>query len=116
MNHRKYKFFLIILFYSGFPILAYNQVSGCTDPLSNNYNPIATVNDGSCTYNTTVYTPAVKVDPVTDSLLESSGLQMANNYLWSFNDRGGSATLYRIDTLTNTLLQRVILSGATNVD
>ncbi len=98
------------------PVLAYNQVTGCTDPLSNNYNPLATINDGSCTYNTTAYAPSVKVDPITDSLLESSGLQMAGNYLWSFNDRGGSPTLYRIDTLTNILLQRVILPGISNVD
>ncbi len=95
---------------------AYNQISGCTDPLSINYNPSATINDGSCTYNNALYTTAIKVDPITDSLIESSGLQMAGNYLWSFNDRGGKASLYRIDTITNTLLQRVILSGAGNVD
>jgi len=41
---------------------------------------------------------------------------MAGNYLWSFNDGGNAPELYRIDTVTNTLLQRVILSGATNID
>ena len=98
------------------PELAYNQVYGCTDPLSNNYNPLATINDGSCTYNITAYTPAIKTDPITDSLKETSGLVMAGNTLWSFNDGGNTPTLYRIDTNSNTLLQRVILGGATNGD
>ncbi len=94
----------------------YAQVTGCTDPLSNNYNPLATVNDGTCTYNSTSYTPSVKVNPISNVLIESSGLQMAGNFLWSFNDGGGAAAIYRIDTLTNALLQTVNLAGATNVD
>jgi hypothetical protein len=102
--------FLLSLFYAS------AQVTGCTDPLSTNYNPLATVNDGSCSYATTPYTPSLKTDPITDSVIESSGLQMAGGYLWSFNDRGGTATLYRIDTASKNLLQRVILEGATDVD
>jgi hypothetical protein len=92
------------------------QVYGCKDPLANNYNPSATINDGSCTYNITNYTPPIKADPINDTLNESSGLQMAGNFLWSFNDKGGAATIYRIDTLTNIILQKVSLSGATNID
>ena len=98
------------------PVLSYGQEMGCTDPLANNFNSSATINDGSCLYNGASYTPVIKVDPISDSLIESSGLQMAGNYLWSFNDGGNSPTLYRIDTLTNLILQRVILSGASNVD
>lgn len=94
----------------------YAQVSGCTDPLANNFNSLATVNDGSCTYNTTAYTPPIKADPISDTLTESSGLQMAGNFLWSFNDGGGAPAIYRIDTLTGTLLQKVNLQGATNID
>ncbi len=92
------------------------QIAGCRDPLANNYNPLATVSDGGCTYAVTPYTPALKVDPISDTLMESSGLQMAGNYLWSFNDGRGSAAIYRIDTVTNTMLQRVYLAGAVNVD
>ncbi len=92
------------------------QVYGCNDPLSNNYNPLATINDGSCTYNTTSYIPILKVDPISNVVAENSGLQMAGNFLWSFNDGGGAAAIYRIDTLTNTLLQTVNLFGATNID
>lgn len=92
------------------------QVSGCKDPEANNYNTAATVNDGSCTYNTTAYTPPIKVDPISNVLTEGSGLQMAGGFLWSFNDGGGAAAIYRIDTLTNAILQTVNLGGATNVD
>ncbi|MDQ6764177.1 MAG: hypothetical protein M3015_16330, partial [Bacteroidota bacterium] len=106
-----------LLFFIFFKInTVHAQVYGCTDPLANNYNSSATVNDGKCAYNPTSYTPTIKVDPISNVLIESSGLQMAGNYLWSFNDGGGAAAIYRIDTLTNAILQTVNLSGATNVD
>jgi len=89
---------------------------GCTDPLANNYNAAAIENNGSCTYNTTNYTPIIKVDPLPDSVVENSGLQFANGYLWTFNDRLGKPQLYRIDTITNTIQQRVFLKSAVNTD
>ncbi len=96
--------------------VAHSQVPGCTDPLANNFNPAATLNNGSCTYNSTSYTPPLKVNPLSDTLVETSGLTVAGNYLWSLNDGENSAAIYRIDTLTKTLLQRVYLAGATNED
>ena len=108
-----FSFLFFIFFHAN---TAHSQVYGCTDPLANNYNSFATANDGKCTYNATSYTPVIKVDPINNILIESSGLQMAGNYLWTFNDGGGAAAIYRIDTLTNTILQTVNLSGATNVD
>ena len=95
---------------------SFAQVAGCTDPISNNFNPLATVNDGSCTYLVTNYTPPIKVDPISITLVENSGLQMAGNYLWSFNDGGGAAAIYRIDTITNAVLQKVSLGGTVNID
>jgi hypothetical protein len=92
------------------------QLPGCTDPLATNYNAAAIINNGSCTYASTIYTPPIKVDPISPVLIESSGLQMAGNYLWSFNDGGGAAAIYRIDTITNALIQTVKLEGASNVD
>ncbi len=109
----KLVFFVAVLFT---PYSSYGQVYGCKDPLANNYNPAATINDGSCTYNTTAYTPPVIADPINNILMEGSGLQMAGDFLWSFNDGGGAAAIYRIDTISNALLQSVNLSGATNTD
>lgn len=94
----------------------YSQTPGCTDPLANNYSAAATGNNGSCTYTATSYTPVVKVDPLSDSVIETSGLEWAGGYLWTFNDRLGKPSLYRIDTLTSTIQQRVILQGAANED
>lgn len=107
---------LACVFVAGAMLPALGQTQGCTDSLANNYNGAATVNNGSCLYNATPYTPPVKVDPLSDTLVETSGLQWAGGYLWSFNDGGGAAAIYRIDTITNTILQRVYLQGATNVD
>lgn len=97
-------------------IPAQSQIRGCKDPVANNYNASATVNDGSCAYNITSYAPLVKVDPLSMLLSESSGLQMAGGFLWSFNDGGGAAAIYRLDTTSVAVLQTVNLDGATNVD
>ncbi len=105
---------IFLLLHTAMP--AYNQIPGCTDPFASNYNASATINNGSCIYPATSLSPTIKVDPITDSLIESSGLQIAGNALWSFNDKDGTATLYRIDTISNSLQQRVILQGATNND
>jgi hypothetical protein len=110
---KKLAVFLIFFFTYSF---SYSQTPGCTDPLATNYNATATDNNGSCTYNTTNYTPIIKVDPLSDSVIETSGLQMAGGYLWTFNDRLGKPSLYRIDTITNNIQQRVILKDATNID
>ena len=40
----------ILHIYMCFEQHAIAQIRGCTDPLSQNYNPNATVNDGSCLY------------------------------------------------------------------
>lgn len=106
--------FFFSLFFKASPV--FGQVYGCTDPDAVNYNSSATVNDGSCTYNNTSYTPPVRVDPISDTLTESSGLQWAGNSLWSFNDGGGTPDLYRIDTASKAILQIVRLAGAENID
>lgn len=112
----KLKCFFFILLAGFYYSQLYSQVPGCTDPLANNYNSLATVNNGSCTYNSTSYTPPLKVDPLNSIIAESSGLQWAVNSLWTFNDSGGEPAIYRIDTLGNTIFQKVTLEGASNID
>lgn len=113
LQNKSFKTFLLLLLLSN---KVSSQAAGCTDALANNFNAAATLNDGSCTYNATSYTPPVKVDRLNDSIRETSGLQFANNGLWTFNDSGGDAVIYKIDTLSNTILQRVYLTGAVNKD
>lgn len=92
------------------------QVPGCTDPAATNYNPSATTNDGSCTYQRILYSPPVKIDPLSAVLEESSGLQWAGGSLWSFNDGGNAAVLFRMDTASPIISQTITLEEATNVD
>lgn len=114
MQRLLYSLFFFTLLLQGLP--AASQVLGCRDPMAKNYNVAATVNDGSCQYDTASYTPPVKVDPISNALTESSGLQWAGNSLWSFNDSGNDPVLFRMDTASSAILQTVTLGGATNVD
>src|SRR6188768_1854424 len=92
------------------------QVSGCTDPQSNNYNPSATINDGSCTYNATSITLTEKTPLSTPLHDETSGLEFLDGKLWTFNDSGNPNDIYRVDTASNTVFQTVDISNSTNVD
>lgn len=103
-------FFLAIVF------KAQAQISGCTDPLANNYNPAATLNNGSCTYSSASLPLTDKTALNTPLLNESSGLTFLDGKLWSFSDSGNPNDIYRIDTVTNTIFQTVDISNATNVD
>jgi len=93
----------------------YAQISGCTDPKANNYNSVATVNDGSCTYNVTINNPPVKF-LLSDEIEESSGLAFLNGKLWTINDSGGLPMLYAFDTAVGHIVQRITIANATNID
>ncbi len=109
-------FRLFILFVSAILTLTtYGQTPGCTDRRANNFNPDATVNDGSCTYNITLFTPKLRY-VLPDEIDETSGLAFFNGGLWTHNDSGGEPVIYRIDTATGTIVQRITLENATNVD
>lgn len=91
------------------------QISGCTDPNANNYNPAATTNDGSCTYNVTLYNPPIKY-LLPNEIRESSGLAIYNNRYWTINDSGGLPVLYAMDTISGEIVQRINVIGANNID
>jgi len=54
-------------------IISKAQLKGCPDPAANNYNSLATVNDGSCTYNSVTLNPKLKYN-LNTVINESSGL------------------------------------------
>ena len=88
---------------------------GCTDSQANNYDPTADLNDGSCTYNPTIYNPDFAyMLPVT--VEETSGLIYWEDALWTINDSGNPPILFRIDESTGEVVQKITLSDATNVD
>jgi hypothetical protein len=94
-------------------IPAQAQISGCTDPLSKNYNPFATINDGSCRYAAVKIKPtcSVKLDPI---LKETSGLTQIDSLLWTSNDDTDTA-LYAIDK-KGVIQNKIQLKNTTNTD
>nr|WP_199003323.1 T9SS C-terminal target domain-containing protein [Flavobacterium sp. ASV13] len=100
-------FFCLILF------SANAQVTGCTDPLSKNYNPNATVNNGSCFYKNVKLKPEYSVK-LSDSIKETSGLIAFDNLLWTHND-DHDQTIYGLDSL-GKIRKKIILDQAVNHD
>jgi type IX secretion system substrate protein len=94
---------------------SFAQIDGCTDQNANNFNPLATENNGSCTYNVTLSNPLVKY-LLPNEINETSGLSYFNGKLWTINDSGGLPILYAFDTISGEIMQRITVSGATNID
>lgn len=106
----------IFLFFSFFLIniaTVNSQISGCTDPLSKNYNPKAVQNDGSCFYENQKIKPQYS-KKLSDSIKETSGLIDFNNLLWTHND-DHDTTIYGLDSL-GVIKKRIILENVINHD
>jgi len=105
---------LFSVFYLLLPIGTTAQIAGCTDPLANNYNPTATQNDGSCTYNSASNIPTASFI-LAANLTETSGLITWNNQIWTHND-SDDLNLYSLDSSNGSLIRSYPLSGVTNTD
>lgn len=105
------KIFLLALLFAFCNLQA--QISGCTDPLSENYNSAATVNDGSCTYVSVKIKPkySVKLNAL---LKETSSLVQSDSLLWTNNDNT-ETVLYGIDT-KGVIRNKIQLKNITNTD
>lgn len=92
---------------------SYSQ-TGCTDPLANNYDPSATQNDGSCTYDVTSILPtnSYTLDATID---ETSGLIYYNNSLWTQND-SADPNLYELNPADGAITNSVSLAPEINQD
>ncbi|WP_163400489.1 T9SS C-terminal target domain-containing protein [Flavobacterium fluviatile] len=104
----KYLFF----FFFYIPI-TYGQISGCTDSLSKNFNPNATINDTNCLYKTINIKPGFS-KPLNDSLKETSGLISFDKLLWTHND-DHDKTIYGLDSL-GKIKKKIILENTINHD
>ncbi|MCK5136222.1 MAG: T9SS type A sorting domain-containing protein [Bacteroidales bacterium] len=90
------------------------QVPGCPDALANNYDPSATVNDGSCTYYPISVSP-VSTSILSDDLAETSGLILWDGYVWTHND-SEDTRLYGLDTVNADIMLDYDLKGVVNTD
>ncbi|KQB39232.1 hypothetical protein [Flavobacterium aquidurense] len=91
----------------------YAQIHGCTDPNAKNYNPDATVNDGSCLYKELKIKPEYSIK-LSDSVHETSGLIAFDNLLWTHND-DHDKTIYGLDSL-GKIQKKIILDKVINHD
>ncbi|GEC71904.1 hypothetical protein SAMN05443543_105203 [Flavobacterium flevense] len=90
-----------------------SQILGCTDPLSKNYNPQATINDGSCQYKNKKIKPLFSKKLSTD-IIETSGLIVLDTLLWTHND-DTDTNIYGIDTL-GEIKKKTKLENVINTD
>jgi hypothetical protein len=108
------KFRILITIAIFFITHSYAQINGCTDPLANNYNGSATINDGSCTYNSASISPVSSVN-LGSAVIETSGLIRWGNYVWTHNDNT-DINIYGLDTTTGSIMQAYPLAGVSNYD
>jgi len=90
------------------------QITGCTDPLALNYNPLSNVNDGSCIYYPASLLPALSFS-LAGYLSGNSGLIMWNNHLWTHNDIE-DINIYALDSINGNVLHSHALNGTVNID
>jgi len=103
-------FILLFLLYGS---AIYSQISGCTDSLAENFNPNATVNNGSCSYAFAKIKPE-STQKLSDSLIETSGLIAFDNLLWTHND-DHDTNIYGLD-LNGKIKKKIKLEDVVNTD
>lgn len=103
----------IFLFFFLYITSTYAQISGCTDPLSMNFNPKATNNDGSCQYASAKIKPKSS-NKLNSALAETSGLIAFDNLFWTHNDDKDKG-IYGLTNL-GLIQKKISLEKAINTD
>ena len=88
--------------------------SGCTDPQAQNYDVNAVINDGTCIYSTTNYSPQLVANLVSE-LDENSGLIFSANSIFSINDGGNSPKIQELSP-QGSILRTVHVDSVQNND
>lgn len=109
------KYLLLLMALPCAAAISAQPIRGCTDRAANNYNPAATINDGSCTYDPASINPSLRFNQQA-GLEENSGMIYWNGHLWQHNDGGAPPVIFATDTATGRILRRVTLTGALNTD
>ena len=90
------------------------QVCDCTDSLATNYNANATINDGSCEYESVII--ETTTIGMLDSLLDgTSSLFFWNSGYWTFNDHNDNF-LYLIDSTNATITNTICINDLSGKD
>ncbi len=108
------EYLLVLAFYFLFLNQSTGQIVGCTDMQALNYNAQAAINDGSCFYASTAI-DVLQSFPLTEDLIETSGLIFYDNMLWSHND-DTDTRLYKLDTTNGGELGYIELHNVVNTD
>ncbi len=108
------KVIFLILFFQTIHSAVSAQIFGCTDALATNFSSSATQNDGSCVYANLTISPTLSLD-LPEQLVETSGLILFNNSLWSHNDNTNTQ-LYSFDFSTAELIDSVQFPSLINTD
>jgi len=90
------------------------QEPGCTDPLANNFDPRASMNDGSCIYNSAAVSPLTTLS-LSELLDETSGLILWDGFLWTHND-DTDTRIYQVDKSQADIIKQFELKGVVNRD
>jgi len=85
----------------------------CNDRAAKNFSDNVSGDSTCCIYGK--IKPQIK-SRLDEGVNETSGLIFAGGRMWTHNDSGGDNAIYAVDTSDGTILQTVILKGATNVD
>ena len=106
--HRIERLFVCLMLCLGMA-RAYAQECGCTDPRALNYNPDATVNDGSCFYTPVAVSPYFSTN-LDETLNGSSGMVFFDNMLFTHNDHYDQS-LFQIDTTDAHIIEQIYFAG-----
>jgi hypothetical protein len=74
------------------------------------------MNDGSCIYAPKSVRPKTIVHHLPDSVMETSGLIWWRGSYWTHNDSEGGNMVYRLDSLTGSIIQKIEVTNAGNFD
>lgn len=108
---------IIYLIPALFLIISCNKrdLTPCDDPDALNYNPRATVNDGSCEYPQFNIKPEL-ITTLSKVIEETSGLLFFEEHVWTHNDRSGENKLYSINFSNGAVGKIIEVTNAINKD
>jgi Secretion system C-terminal sorting domain len=105
----------LLLFFILIGFISVNAQLGCTDSNANNFNVLATQNNGSCTYSPS-FQVATEIGSLFPAAPESSGIIYDDGFIYTHNDSGNPSKFYKINASNGDLIQTINITNFTNDD